>query len=224
MTSPVVVFDLDGTLIDTATDLVTTINYTIGTAGLAPVTYDDLTFLVGQGARTMIERAFSMRGESIDEPRLTELMGVFVEHYRAGMPGESTPYPGVIAAMERLSGAGYKLAVCTNKMESLAVRLLDGLGLSGHFAAVTGGDTFPVRKPDARHLTETIARAGGTLGGSVMIGDSVNDIMAARNANVPSIAVPFGYSDVPVAELSPGRIITHYDELTPGLVKELTSA
>ena len=221
MSSPLVVFDLDGTLVDTAPDLVGSLNHTIAAHGLAPVTYEDLTHLVGHGARAMIERAFRLRGNPLDETELPAMIDRFVEHYLAGMPGESRPYPGLTASLDRLLDAGMKLAVCTNKMESLARPLIDGLNLGGYFAAITGGDTFAVRKPDPAHLTGTVERAGGNIRQTVMVGDSLNDLKVAVNAGVPSIGVPFGYSDVPIQTLEPTVLITHYDQLTPDLILSL---
>ncbi|ASY63202.1 phosphoglycolate phosphatase [Sinorhizobium sojae CCBAU 05684] len=221
MTPPLVVFDLDGTLVDTAPDLVASLNHVITQAGIQPVTYADLTHLVGHGARAMIERTFALRGRALSEEDLTWQMKAFVEVYHGSMPGESLPYPGLVAALDRLQDAGLKLAVCTNKPEMLAKRLLEGLGLIGRFDAIAGGDTFSVRKPHAEHLLSTVANAGSTVERAVMVGDSLNDILVARNAAVPSIAVPFGYSDVPVESLSPDRIIKHFDELTPHLVETL---
>jgi phosphoglycolate phosphatase len=219
--NPLVVFDLDGTLVDTAPDLVASLNHTIAAHGLAPVTYEDLTHLVGHGARAMIERAFRLRGNPLDETELPAMMDRFVEHYLAGMPGDSQPYPGLTASLDGLRDAGMKLAVCTNKMESLARPLIDGLNLGGYFAAITGGDTFPVRKPDPAHLTGTVELAGGDIRHTVMVGDSLNDLKVAVNAGVPSIGVPFGYSDVPIQTLDPTVLITHYDQLTPELVISL---
>ncbi len=221
MIPALIVFDLDGTLLDTHADLVESLNHTISAIGLAPVSYDDLTHLVGQGAKVMIERACKLQGEPIDEAALPALLDRFIAHYSANMPGHTMPYPGVVDAMNTLKDVGCKLAVCTNKLEGLARPLLDKLGLTGHFDVITGGDTFPVRKPDAKHLLGTVELAGCDPRRTIMIGDSVNDIMVAHNAGVPSIAVPFGYSDVPVETLNPTRVITHYRELTPTLVEEL---
>ena len=215
------VFDLDGTLIDTHSDLVDSLNYTIAVRDLEPLTYSDLTHLVGSGARAMIERAFALRGSHLADGELDAMIERFVEHYRAGMPGKSRPYPGLIAALDRLSEAGTLLAVCTNKMEGLARPLLELLGLADRFAAITGGDTFAVRKPDAEHLLGTIRLAGGDPSRTVMIGDSRNDFKVAENAGTPSIAVPFGYSEVPVETLNPTVVIPHFDELTPALVERL---
>ncbi len=224
LTATTIVFDLDGTLVDTAPDLVASLNHTIALKGLTPVGYEDLTHLVGQGARVMIARAFALRGVSLAEDELPGLLDRFIAHYAAGMPGESRPYPGLIEALDRLRGAGHLLAVCTNKMEGLARPLIEKLGLTGYFTAITGGDTFAVRKPDAAHLTGTIELAGGVPHKALMIGDSINDILAARNAGIPSIAVPFGYSDVSIETLGATRIIEHFDELTLELVERLTDA
>lgn len=221
MTAPLVVFDLDGTLVDTAPDLVLSLNHTIGTAGLEPVSYSDLTYLVGHGGQVMIRRAFELRGGHLSDDELPAMVDVFVKHYAHGMPGASAPYPGLVAALDRLQQAGFRLAVCTNKMEGLARRLLDGLGLSERFSAITGGDTFAVRKPDAGHLLETVRLAGGNAARTVMVGDSLNDVLVARNAGVPSIGVPFGYSDVAIASLEPSHVIDSFDELHPELVEDL---
>ncbi|MFD1326882.1 HAD family hydrolase [Mycoplana ramosa] len=223
MTAPLVVFDLDGTLIDTAPDLVSSLNHTIGTAGLEPVTYDDLTYLVGHGGQVMIQRAFALRGQELRQDDLPAMLKIFVDHYAKGMPGESRPYPGLISALDRLEAAGFRLAVCTNKLEGLARRLIDGLGLTSRFAAITGGDTFAVRKPEAAHLLETVRLAGGAPARTVMIGDSLNDVLVARNAGVPSIGVPFGYSDVAIAALEPDHVIGSFDELHADLVESLIS-
>jgi phosphoglycolate phosphatase len=221
VSKPIIVFDLDGTLISTAADLVASLNHTIALAELEPLVADDLSHLVGHGARVMIERAFALRGKPINEDDLPPLMERFIAHYGANMPGESQPYDGLVDALNRFETAGYELAVCTNKMEGLARPLLEGLGLTRYFAAITGGDTFAVRKPDAQHLIGTIKKAGGDPQRAIMVGDSRNDILVAQNANIPSIAVSFGYSDVDVATLNPTVIIDHFDEMTLELVEKL---
>lgn len=224
MTSPLVVFDLDGTLLDTHADLIVSLNHTIAALNLPPVGYDDITHLVGHGAQVMIERACKLHGYALSPDELPALMQRFITHYSATMPGVTQPYPGLVSALDTLKSKGYKLAVCTNKMEALARTLLDLLGLTHYFEAITGGDTFTVRKPNAEHLIGTVERAGGDITRTIMIGDSVNDILVARNAGVPSIAVPFGYSDVGIETLEPSRIIFHYDELTPELVDAMLAA
>ncbi|OJF93443.1 HAD family hydrolase [Pararhizobium antarcticum] len=221
MPAPLVIFDLDGTLVDTAPDLVASLNHAVMQAGLAPVTYNDLTHLVGHGARAMIERTFALRDVALSASDLDWQMKEFIDFYHGSMPGDSIPYPGVIDAMDRLSSAGLTLAICTNKLEMLAKSLIEGLGLTDRFVTITGGDTFSVRKPDAEHLLSTIRLAGGLPESAVMIGDSLNDILVARNASVRSIAVPFGYSDVPIETLEPDHIIRHFDELNPDLIERL---
>lgn len=221
MTSPTVIFDLDGTLLSTSADLMASLNHVLAHSGLDPVHYDDMTWLVGQGAKVMIERAHALRGHPAAENEVAGLMDMFIAHYSAGMPGETVAFPGLMAALDRLEADNMILAVCTNKLESLAVKLLDGLGMSSRFAAITGGDTFSVRKPHGDHILKTIEMAGGTASHAVMIGDSVNDILAAQNANVPTIAVPFGYSDKPVEEFNPTVIIQHFDELDANLIHRL---
>ncbi|MCM2399215.1 phosphoglycolate phosphatase [Rhizobium sp. S95] len=221
MTAPTIVFDLDGTLVDTAPDLVESLNHTIAVANLEPVTYDDLTHLVGQGARVMIARAFALRGAPLSDEELPALLDRFIEHYKANMPGQSRPFPGLIDALDRLTEAGFNLAVCTNKLEALALPLIEKLDMTHYFKAIAGGDTFAVRKPDPGHLTSTIERAGGNPRLAVMVGDSDNDILAARNAAIPSIAVPFGYSHEPIESLGADRLIRHFDELDAALIGEL---
>ena len=224
MTPALVVFDLDGTLLDTHADLVESLNHTIAALDLSPVSYADLTHLVGHGAKVMIERACKLQGHPLAEDELPPLLERFIAHYTENMPGHTQPYPGLIAAMDALNARGFKLAVCTNKLEALARTLLGKLDLTAYFEAITGGDTFPVRKPDARHLLGTIELAGGKPSRTVMIGDSFNDIAVARNAGVASIGVPFGYSDVPIESLEPSRIIQTFDELAPELIDDMLRA
>ncbi|MCO6186331.1 HAD family hydrolase [Rhizobium sp. L1K21] len=221
MLQPVIVFDLDGTLLDTAPGIMASLNHVIAREGLEPVDYKDVTFLVGQGARATIERAYALRNAELDPERMPELLDIFIAHYLEEMPGECTPFPGVIEALGRLKDEGFKLAVCTNKLETLARPLLDLMNMTSWFDAITGGDTFSVKKPDPGHLLGTIAAAGGTFPHAVMIGDSINDIKAAANAHIPSIGVPFGYTDLPIETFSPTHVIQHFDELTVDLVRQL---
>lgn len=221
MSQKLIVFDLDGTLLDTSNDLLDCVNHCLLSVDLKPVVYEDLTFLVGQGARAMITRAFELNKSKLSEPELDRLFDLFIEYYDAHMPGTSSAYPGLMDAIDRLSVAGYRHAVCTNKHEGMARKLLDLLSLTDHFEAITGGNTYPYRKPDARHLLNTIELAGGVAEKSIMIGDSKNDIYAAQNANVASVAVSFGFSDVPVETLNPSVVINNYGELTVELADQL---
>ena len=221
MDTPLVIFDIDGTLYHTAPDLMDSLNHTIGTIGLAPVRFEHMTYLVGSGARVMINRALELHSRTIDPEELERLFELFIDHYGQSMPGSSALYPGAAAAMNRLEAAGMTMAVCTNKTESVALRLLELTGHLPRFKAVTGGNTFAVRKPDPLHVLQTIELAGASPAAAVMIGDSVNDIAAAKDAGIPSIAVPFGYSQEPVESFGPDHVMQHYDELTPQLVSRL---
>jgi phosphoglycolate phosphatase len=219
MTAPLAIFDLDGTLIHTAPDLISSLNHAIAPEGLAPYSVADTNRLVGRGLKIMLERAFEHRGRSLDEATYKACFDRLSAFYLDNIPGESRPYPGITAALDRLKSAGFDLAVCTNKRESFTLPLLDALGLRSYFATITGGDTFDFRKPDPRHIAETIARADGDAANAVMVGDSSNDIDAAKGAGVASIVVTFGYADRPVADMAADRTISHFDELTPDLAR-----
>ncbi len=221
MPQDTIVFDLDGTLIDTAPDLLDSLNHCLETAGMSAVEPAELRRFVGMGGRVMIERAFAAQQRALEQHVLDELLSVFLDHYTAGIPGRSALYPGLPEAMDRFEAAGYRFAICTNKLERLAVGLIDALGLSPRFSAICGADTFAFRKPDPRHLLETIGRAGGDPARSIMIGDSRTDIDTAKAAGIPVVAVDFGYTDRHVREFEPSRIISHYDELTLDLAADL---
>jgi phosphoglycolate phosphatase len=221
MTAPTILFDLDGTLLSTAADLLASLNFILENEGLRPLSAEKVGYQFGQGARAMIVHGFGANGREAEASRLEELTDLFVTHYADNMPGESALFPGLAEAMDRLDGAGMRLAVCTNKREDLAVRLLERLDLLGRFATVGGGDSFPFRKPQGEHLILTVKQAGGDPARAVMIGDSVSDILGARNAGIPSIAVPFGYSDQPVESLGPDLVIEEYSELTADTIRTL---
>jgi phosphoglycolate phosphatase len=212
-TPPIAVFDLDGTLADTAGDLIGTLNVILEQEGLTPLPVEDARDMIGAGARALIERGFEAAGKELLPARLDELYRRFMVHYGENICVRTQLFPGARAALERLEAAGFILAVCTNKVEEHSVRLLDRLGVGHLFAANCGRDTFAYFKPDPRHLTLTIERAGGHPGRAVMIGDSRTDIVTAQSARIPCIAVPFGYTDVPVQELGPDLVIGHFDEL-----------
>jgi phosphoglycolate phosphatase len=223
MNSPLVVFDLDGTLVDTAPDLVATLNAVLARDGLPPVDYDAARNFVGGGARLMVERGFSAAGRNLPADALDGYTRDFIEHYAGHIADSSAPFPGVEAALDTLADGGYRFAVCTNKVEKLSLLLLDALGLSKRFSAICGADTFGVIKPDPEILHRTIARAGAAGDGAVMVGDSITDIATARAANIPVIAVDFGYTDTPVVALAPDRIISRFADL-PAAVHALVGA
>ncbi len=213
LASPIAVFDLDGTLADTAGDLVGTLNVILDREGLAPLPVAKARDMIGAGARALIQRGFEAAGKELSPAYLDELFRQFMVHYGENIRVRTELYPGVAAALDRLEEAGFLLAVCTNKVEEHSVKLLDELGIGHRFAANCGRDTFPYFKPDPRHLTLTIERAGGSPSRAVMVGDSRTDIVTAQNAGIPVIAVPFGYTDVPVRELGPDLVIDHFDDL-----------
>jgi phosphoglycolate phosphatase len=208
-----IVFDLDGTLIDTAPDLIDTLNLVLAQEGLPPVAFETARNLIGAGAKALLERALRTEGRSCAEAEIDRLYADFIAHYAAHIADRSRPFPHIEATLEGLAFAGYRLAVCTNKLEWLSKRLLDKLHLAEAFAAICGQDTFGVQKPDPEILRLTILRAGGKPTRAIMVGDSKTDILTARNAKVPIVAVDFGYSEIPIASLQPDRIISSYAEL-----------
>ena len=211
--APTIVFDLDGTLVDTAPDLISALNYVLEREGLPAVPLASARNMIGAGARKLIERALEAEGRTISVADLDRLTGDFIAYYAAHIADASRPFEGLEAALDDLAAGGYRLAVCTNKLEWLSKLLLDRLQLSNRFAAICGADTFGVSKPDPAMLQQTVARAGGNLASTIMVGDAGTDIGVARRAGVPVIGVSFGYTDVPIAELKPDRLIHHMRDL-----------
>lgn len=210
----VVAFDLDGTLADTAPDLTAALNHALGVLGRPPVPAEDVRHMVGHGARALLQKGLSATGEMTDE--LVERgFPIFIDYYLDHIADGTRIFPGLNAALDRLAARGVKLAVCTNKAEHLARRCIDELGWSDRFDALVGGDTLPVRKPDPAPLFEAIARCGG--GRAAYVGDSITDTDTGRNANVPTVAVSFGFSDRPVEQLDAAALIDHFDDLIPTL-------
>jgi phosphoglycolate phosphatase len=218
-----VVFDLDGTLVDTAPDLAAALNFVLDREGLRTVSLPTARSMIGAGVRRMIERGLEHEDRSATPDEVTRMMGDFIDHYTAHIADASRPFEGLIEALDELSARGFRFAICTNKLEALAKLLLDQLGLSSRFSAICGGDTFGVSKPDPAILRQTIAQAGGSPQSTIMVGDAGPDIGVARRAGIPVIGVTFGYTEVPVAELKPDRVISHMREL-PDAVAELQAA
>jgi phosphoglycolate phosphatase len=215
-----IVFDLDGTLVDTAPDLINALNFILDREGLPAVPLHSARHMIGAGARRLIERGLELDGRSLGLEDVTRLTGDFLDYYAAHIADVSRPFEGLEDALDDLSARGYRFAVCTNKLEWLSKLLLDQLGLSSRFSAICGADTFGVSKPDPAILRQTIARAGGELSSSVMVGDAGPDIGVARRAGIPVICVEFGYTEVPIADLKPDRLINHMREL-PAAVEGL---
>jgi phosphoglycolate phosphatase len=210
-----IVFDLDGTLIDTAADLIDTLNFILIQERLPAVPFATARNLIGGGARRMIERALPAEGRACAPADIDRLYAAFIAHYADHLADRSRPFPKLEAALDELAAAGHRLAVCTNKLEWLSVRLLNVLELAPRFAAICGPDTFGVHKPDPEIFRRTVRRAGGEPAVAVMVGDSNTDVSTARAAKVPIVTVDFGYSDVPIASLKPDRIISSFADLPP---------
>lgn len=220
MPPPTIIFDLDGTLVDTAPDLIATLNALFEREGIAPVAFDEARRFIGGGARLLIERGLAAKGRAAPEADANRLYTDYVAAYEARIAELSRPFPGLEEALDALSAEGFQFAVCTNKLERLSIKLLDALGLAPRFQAICGQDTFGVQKPDPRILAATVEAAGGALASTLMVGDSGTDIAVARAARVPVIAVDFGYTATPVAELDPDHVISRFDEL-PSAVAEV---
>lgn len=223
MPAPLLVFDLDGTLVDTAPDLIAVLNRILVQEGLATVSLAHARVHVSGGIARLLGETYREQNRTLDAATLARLTPQFLDEYKACMTDLSHPFAHVVTAMDILAESGWRFAICTNKLEELAKPLIEDLGLSSYFAAIAGRDTFGVMKPDAGHLLKTIAAAGGTPEASVMIGDSSADIDVARHAGVPSIAVTFGYSDKPVEALGADALLTDYRALPDLAASLLTS-
>jgi phosphoglycolate phosphatase len=215
-----VVFDLDGTLVDTAPDLINALNFVLDREGLPPVPLHSARNMIGAGARKLIERGLELEGRAASVADITRLTDDFVAYYAEHIADVSRPFEGLEDALDRLDSSGYRFAVCTNKLEWLSKLLLDRLGLSARFAAICGADTFGISKPDPGILQQTVARAGGHISSAIMVGDAGTDIGVARRAGIPVIGVKFGYTEVPIADLHPDCVIGHMNEL-PAAVESL---
>ncbi len=221
---PIVVFDLDGTLADTAQDLIATLNVVLTQEKLAPLPFEKARDLIGAGARPLIQRGFAASQAPLSDARLNELYAFFLDHYHHHIAVHTVLFPGVLESLNELAAQGFTLAVCTNKLESHALELLKVLGIIDRFAFISGKDTFDVFKPEARHLTETIRHAGGDFERAVMVGDSKTDIDTARNAGIPVVGVSFGYTNIHVRELGADAVIDHFDDLNAAVQRLLKVA
>ena len=220
-----IVFDLDGTLVDTAPDLATATNHALGLIGLAPLTIAQLHPFIGHGSKAMIGAGLRLHDVAVSAEELTRLHDQFLVFYEENIAVGSRPFDGVPALLDTLLAGGARLAVCTNKYEALSRSLLEQLGLAARFGAIAGRDTCPVCKPAAGHLTGAIELAGGRSDRAVMVGDSEIDFATAMAAGIPAIGVTFGYTSRPVRELAPelgvGAVIDHYREFMPALEQVL---
>jgi len=206
----VVVFDLDGTLLDTAEDLAAALNHALAAIGRETVPPESVRGLIGHGGRALLRRGLEATGEA-SEALVEENYPVLLDYYSKHICDSTRPYPGLEAALGAIEAAGARIAVCTNKAEGLTRALFDALGWRDRFAAIVGGDTLPFRKPDPAPLREAVARAGG--GRAVLVGDSITDADTARAAGVPFVAVSFGFRDRPLEALGADAVIDSYREL-----------
>ena len=207
-----VIFDLDGTLVDTAPDLMRATNHVLNGMGRRALAMEEVRAFVGHGARALLTRGLAATGGMPDAYDVEADYRLFVAFYAANIAHGSAPFPGLVRLLERLKDEGFGLGVCTNQLEGLSVQLLDALDLAKYFGSVVGPDTLGIAKPDPKPFYEAVNRLNLDSPRALMVGDSETDILTARNAGVPVIAVPFGYTPRPVSEFGPDRMISHFDE------------
>ena len=212
-----IVFDLDGTLVDTAPDLTAALNAVMVAQGRQAVPADQVRHMVGRGARFLIERAMEATGPLPPAAEVDLLVRDFIAHYDANIAVTSRPFERAEAVVRSLAARGHRIGICTNKPEHLSLKLLDELRIRALFPVVLGADSRPYRKPDPRHLFDTITALGGRAGSAVLVGDSETDVKTARAANVPVVVVSFGYTEIPPRELGADRVIDHFDALEQAL-------
>jgi phosphoglycolate phosphatase len=212
MTIKALVFDLDGTLVDTAPDLMHATNHALSMIDRRPVSMKELRSFVGTGAMNLIDFGTRATGEAVDKETLTKLRDAFLEYYGSNIAVSSRMFEGLATLLEKAAKHGLKMGVCTNKVEHLSYKLLRELDIAKHFGAIVGGDTLPIMKPDPAPYLELAKRLGVEAKDTLMFGDSETDIRTAQNAGAPVIAVTFGYTQRPVHEFNPDHTIDHYDE------------
>lgn len=215
-----IVFDLDGTLVETAPDLHRATNEIMRSEGLQEVTLENVRAFVGQGAKALIKRGAAVSKVSFDEEKLDALTAQFVEIYQADIAARSYLFDNVENTLDILEKAGASFCVCTNKKTHLAKQLLQTLNIAHRFKSIVGADSAVHKKPHQQHYIQAVQEADGVLEQSIMIGDSDSDVGAARNANVPVVLVSFGYTDIAPEDLQPDAIIDDFKEL-PNSLKSL---
>ncbi|HJV43563.1 phosphoglycolate phosphatase [Caulobacter sp.] len=218
-----IAFDLDGTLVDTAPDLVGALNTILAEEALPPLPFDEVRLMVGRGARALLERGFAAAGSPLNAEHAPPLVERFIAHYLTRIAQDSAPFPGVVEVLTDLKAAGARLVVCTNKLTNLSDALLEAVDLLSFFDAVVGADLAPAAKPDGRHVAAAIAAVGGDPARAVMVGDSVNDALGARNAGVPSVLVSFGYTEDPVETLGADAVIHSFLDVPEACIALLAS-
>ena len=217
MSSQTIVFDLDGTLIDTAPDLILATNHVLAAYGYAPVKPDTIRPVISFGSRAMIAAGIRHQDGEVSEAELDTMFSELIAFYERNIAIESRPFPGLVEVLDTLKSRGHTIAICTNKREDMAKLLMEELRLTSYFKVITGRDTFPVCKPHPEHLLSAIRLAGGSANSSVMVGDSTTDYETAKAANIPIIGVTFGYTDIPVTELECDAVISSYADFLKAL-------
>lgn len=216
-----VVFDLDGTLIDSADDLGAAANRLLASEGRRPLTPQEVRRFIGDGSRVYVQRAWAATGAPADDsdgPQgLDSLVARFIAEYQSDVAGHTVAYPGAVETVAKLAAAGIAVAVCTNKPQRPAELVLEALGFAPHLRAVAGGDRFPHRKPDPRHLLDTLALLGATPQAAVMVGDNEHDMAVAHGAGTGAVLVSYGYARLPLAEIEADARIDSLSAL-PGLL------
>jgi phosphoglycolate phosphatase len=216
---PTVAFDLDGTLVDTAPDLLDALNVVLREAGLAPIAAEDARGLFGGGARVLIERGLAFHGLRVEDAVIDQMQAHFLAYYEDHLSDHSRPYADAFSVLDALA-AKSRLIIVTNKLERYATKLLQALDLARYFSVIAGPDTFGLRKPDPGHLLSSVARAGGAQGNTIMIGDSMTDVATARAAEVPIVVVSYGYRDVEAEALGADRVVDRLDQI-PATIQDL---
>ncbi|MEM9738356.1 MAG: HAD hydrolase-like protein [Pseudomonadota bacterium] len=213
LTGWTIVFDLDGTLVESAPDLLNALNHTVGPLGIAPIDLHDIRAMIGRGAKAMIQAAFEAEGRHLEPKNMEALWTSFISHYQSNIAVDSYLFDGVEIALADLKNSGATLSVCTNKTQGLSDQLLNELAVAHLFSSVVGSDSVPAKKPDGGHILTAISRAGGTSRKAIMVGDSRTDEKAAQNAGLPFIFVPFGYEVAAVEDITKSAVLNHYSEL-----------
>ena len=212
-----VIYDLDGTLIDSAKDMQVAVSRVLADHGLPPVTEDDVRIFMGQGSKVTMDKAFTKYGKTLDDEALSAVTREFVRYYEADPVGHTTAFAGVPEVVHHFGKLGLKQGVCTNKFERPSRMILEHLKLMPPIAALAGADTFPVRKPDPRHILMLVERMGRTPEKAVMVGDSIHDVEAAHAAGLPAVLVSWGYTARPASELGAEAVIERFDALPQAL-------
>ena len=215
------IFDLDGTLIDSAPDVCASVNRALAGMGRRELALEETKDMVGWGGRVLMERALAKTGEAGTEDEIDRALEGFLSTYAAHPAEHTIVFPGALQALEGFRDAGVKMAICTNKPTATTPPVLQAMGLDGFFDVISCGDAVPHKKPDGRHVKLVVEQLGATLETTAMIGDSENDISAAIDAGIKSVAVTFGYAHVPLEELGADALIDHFDDL-PRMLRKIS--